>query len=65
MGKVIGLLISAIITIIGLILLTAWWYEFLFVIRGVLPLILVFGGLIWLVAGFTEMKDIMADKGKK
>lgn len=65
MGKVIALLISAIITIIGLILLTAWWYEFLFVIRGVLPVILVLGGLIWLVSGFTEMKDIMADKGKK
>ena len=57
MGKVLSLLIGAIVAVLGLILLIAWWYEFLFVIRGVLPLILVFGGIIAIAAGLSELKD--------
>ncbi len=57
MGKVLSLLIGGIVTVLGLILLIAWWYELLFVIRGVLPLLLITGGLIAVAAGLSEFKD--------
>ena len=65
MAKVAGLLISAILTITGLILLIAWWYEFLFLLRGVVPCLLILGGGIWVVAGLTELKDMLKDKEAK
>ena len=63
MGKILSLLVGAIVTLVGLILLVAWWYELLFVIRGVLPLMLVFGGVIAIIAGLAELKDTLKLKG--
>ena len=37
MGKILSLLVGAIVAILGLILMIAWWYELLFVVRGVIP----------------------------
>lgn len=62
MGKVISLLVGAVITIFGLILLAKWWFEMLFVIRGLLPITLVLIGLIALMAGFSELKDALGEK---
>ncbi|MEA3489990.1 MAG: hypothetical protein U9R44_06615 [Candidatus Omnitrophota bacterium] len=63
MGKVLGLLVGAIVIIVGLILLIAWWYELLFVLRGVVPVMLIFGGAIAVAAGLGELKDTMKGKG--
>jgi hypothetical protein len=63
MGKILSLLIGSIVTLAGLILLVAWWYEFLFVLRGVLPLLLIFGGVIAIIAGLAELKDALKLKG--
>ena len=63
MGKILSLLIGAILTVVGLILLFAWWYEFLFVVRGVLPGLLVVGGVVAVAAGFSELKDLVKGKG--
>lgn len=65
MGKVLSLLVGAIIAIVGLILLIAWWYELLFVVRGILPGALILGGIIAVVAGFSELKDVIKSKEKK
>lgn len=62
MGKILSLLVGAIVSILGLILLLAWWYELLFVVRGVLPLLLIAGGLIAVLAGFSEFKDTFNKK---
>ena len=62
MGKILSLLIGAIVALLGLILLIAWWYEFLFVVRGVLPLVLIAGGIIAVLAGFSEFKDVLKKK---
>ena len=62
MGKVLSLLIGAIVTIVGLILLIAWWYELLFLLRGIIPLILIAGGLIAIAAGLGEFKDVLKNK---
>ena len=62
MGKILSLLIGAIVTLVGLILLVAWWYEFLFVLRGLIPAALIFGGAIAIIAGFAELKDTLKQK---
>lgn len=64
MGKILSLLIGAIVAITGLILLVAWWYEFLFVVRGFLPLLLILGGVVAGIVGFNELKDVLAGKGE-
>ncbi len=65
MGKLLSLLLGAIIAVVGVILLIAWWYELLFIIRGVLPLLLVAGGTIAVLAGLGEFKDTLKGKKKK
>jgi hypothetical protein len=65
MGKILSLLIGAIVTVIGIILLLSWWYELLFVMRGIIPIILIFGGIIAIAAGFSELKDVLKLKGGK
>ncbi|MFH1878529.1 MAG: hypothetical protein ABH883_06960 [Candidatus Omnitrophota bacterium] len=67
MGKILSLLIGGIVTVVGLILLIAWWYEFLFLLRGILPGLLILGGILAAAAGFSELKDVVKDKsiGKK
>lgn len=62
MGKVLSLLIGTIVAITGLILLIAWWHQFLLILRGVLPPVLIFGGIIAVLAGLSELKDVI--KGK-
>ena len=64
MGKVLSLLIGAIVAIVGLILLIAWWYELLFVLRGTIPAMLILGGVVAVIAGFSELKDVLKGKGK-
>ncbi len=62
MGKFIGITIGAILAFIGLVLLIAWWYEFLFVLRGAIPAILILGGAVALFAGISELKDTLKSK---
>ena len=63
MGKILSLLIGAIVVIVGLILFVAWWYEFLFVLRGVIPGMLILGGIVAVIAGLSELKDTLKNKG--
>jgi hypothetical protein len=64
MGKVLSLLIGAVVAIVGSILLIAWWYEFLFILRGCIPVMLILGGAVAVIAGFSELKDVLKGKGK-
>lgn len=65
MGKMTSLLIGAAVTLVGLILLVAWWYEVIFVLKAVIPGILIGAGLIAVVAGVSEMKDVMKGQPEK
>jgi uncharacterized membrane protein YqjE len=65
MGKMMSLVIGAVITLVGLILLIAWWYEFTFLLRAVIPGILILAGIIAVVAGLGEMKDILKRQSEK
>ncbi|MBD3379881.1 MAG: hypothetical protein GF408_05405 [Candidatus Omnitrophica bacterium] len=62
MAKMLSLLIGSVVAILGVILFIAWWYEFLFVVRGIFPLMLILGGSVAVVAGFSEIKDILKQK---
>ncbi|MDP8299673.1 MAG: hypothetical protein P9L88_07230 [Candidatus Tantalella remota] len=62
MGKILSLLIGGIVAVLGLILLVAWWYEFLFILRGAVPALLIIGGIIAVLAGFSELKDVIKNK---
>ncbi len=65
MGKVLSIIIGALVAAAGIILVISWWYELLFVLRGTVPAILIFGGIIALIAGITELKDTLKAKEKK
>ncbi len=65
MGKILSLLIGAVVSVVGLILLIAWWYQFVMILQGVIPVVLILGGVIAVVAGFSELKDILKSKGEE
>jgi len=57
MGKILSLMIGAIVVIGGVILLINWWSDLLYVVRGCLPVLLIIGGGIAILAGISEIKD--------
>lgn len=65
MGKVLSLAIGAAVALIGLILLVVWRYQLLVVLRGVIPALLILGGVIAVIAGFSELKDTLKAGKKK
>jgi hypothetical protein len=62
MGKILSLLIGGIVAVLGLILLVAWWYEFMFILRGMGPALLILGGIVAVLAGVSELKDVIKNK---
>lgn len=63
MGKNLSIIIGAIAALVGLILiLDLWRYEFLFILKGTVPVLLIFGGVIALTAGISEFKDTLKSK---
>lgn len=65
MGKMLSIVIGGAVAVIGLILLINWLYELLFVLRGTVPAFLIFGGVIALIAGLSELKDTLKSKEEK
>lgn len=48
---------GAIAAALGLIGLAVWWGEFLMVLAGVIPAMLLLGGALAIYLGFDELKD--------
>ena len=66
MGKILSLVIGIVVTIVGFILLAMWWKEFLFLLRIIIPVILIVGGVISIISGISEFKDThKAEEAKK
>jgi len=57
MGKILSLLVGAVVVLGGIILLINWWYELLFICRGFIPVFLIIGGVIAILSGLSEIKD--------
>lgn len=54
MVALVGGLIALLLGIIGIF---AWWHEFLLLLKGVIPPILILGGVLATYLGAEEMKD--------
>jgi len=57
MGKYLGLIIGSLVTLLGIWGFIAWWGDFLLVLKGSIPAMLIFGGVIALVAALSEISD--------
>ena len=63
MGKTLSIIIGALAIFFGLILLLGVWrWEFFIVLKGTIPVIMVIGGVIALIAGISEFKDTLKSK---
>ena len=58
MKTLIGGAIAAALGIIGIVV---WWSEFLTVLGGTIPIVLLLGGALAIYLGFDEMKDSWGD----
>lgn len=62
MSKYLGVIIGAIVVLLGLKGIMCWWGDFLTVLRGGLPAMFIFGGAIAVIAGISEIKDELSSK---
>jgi len=65
MGKILSIIIGAVVLVVGFLSLLRWWSDFLFVLRGTIPLILIFCGVIAVLSGINELKDTIKVKSTK
>jgi hypothetical protein len=59
MKVLIGGVVAA---VVGLALLVLWWFPFLMILKGGIPICLLLGGILAIYIGIDEMKDQMLDK---
>jgi hypothetical protein len=62
MGKYLGIIVGAVVVFAGIKGLMCWWPDFITVLKGTVPAILVLAGAIALIAGFSEIKDEFSSK---
>lgn len=62
MGKILSVVGGAVAILIGVMLILAWSLAFKLGLQFLIMLILVFGGLIAVIAGISEIKDSVAAK---
>lgn len=62
MGKYAGIIIGAIIVLLGIRGIWCWWSDFLTVLKGSLPAMLILGGAIAVIAGASEIRDELSSK---
>ena len=63
MGNVASIIGGGVAIILGILGLTLWWDSFIAILQGGIPVLLLLGGMISLVAGISEIKE--ASKAKK
>lgn len=64
MGKYTSLLVGVVAGLAGLVLIVLWWGDFITILKGSAPAMLVFCGAVALVAGYSELKDDKRAKEK-
>jgi hypothetical protein len=62
MGKYMSIIIGAVVALLGVWGILGWWCDFLTVVKGSIPAMLIFGGTIAVIAGLSELKDEAASK---
>jgi len=63
MGKYVAIL-GGLVAMVGGVLLVAlvWWGPFITLVKGFIPPVLFFGGIIALIAGISSIKDVARTK---
>jgi len=56
---------GAVSVIIGLIGLVVWWVDFLIIVKGGIPIILILGGILAVYIGFDEIQDKLREERQK
>jgi len=59
MKILLGGIVAVIIGVVGLI---AWWSDFLELLKGIIPIILVLGGALAIYLGIEDIKTSSAEK---
>ena len=62
MGKYLSAIVGAAVALVGLVLLLKWNAAVLIMFKGTVPAMLIFGGVIAVIAGISEVKDELASK---
>ncbi len=62
MGKYTSVIIGGVVAVLGVFGIIGWWCDFLTVLKGSVPAMLIFGGIIAVIAGLSEIKDEAAAK---
>jgi len=62
MGKYIGVIAGAVVALLGVVGLINWWGLFIVLLKATVPILLIFGGVIAVIAGTSEIKDELASK---
>ena len=62
MGKIISLVGGAVAILVGVMLIFTWSFAFKYGLQFLIILMLIFSGLIAVIAGVSEIKDSMAAK---
>lgn len=62
MSLLIGGAVSVIIGLLGLIL---WWVDFLVILKGGIPIILILGGILAVYIGLDEIQDKLREERQK
>lgn len=57
MGKYMSIIIGGVVAVVGLIGLINWWSSFVVLLKGSIPAMMIFGGVIAIIAGVSEIKD--------
>jgi hypothetical protein len=58
----LAIIIGGLFTAAGLIGLIRWWTLTIDVLKGVLPLLFIGGGLVSIIAGYTSIRDALFSK---
>lgn len=59
MASIIGGIVALGLGIWGLV---SWWWDFVLVLRGAVPFVIVLGGIVAITAGISSMRDRRAAK---
>lgn len=62
MGKYISVIGGVVAVLLGVWGIIGWWGYFIKVLQGTVPAMLIFGGLIAVFLGVSEIKDELAAK---
>lgn len=61
----LAVIFGLIFMVLGIWGLAAWWGDFVTIIRGLVPPLIICGGLLAVIAGVTSMRDAAESKAAR